>query len=165
VAVGAALAQFGAQGQQHIKHHAHAGQIFRCKGAVRLVGVHDTRRIRQGVTGQVVIGDQYGNAERVGRCHAFHRSDAVVHGHQQVGLPPGGKLDDVGRQAVAVFKPVGHDEIDVCAEHAQAAYAHCAGGGAVGIVVGNDEQALAIADGIRQYFGSLFDVQQTRRRQ
>ena len=106
-----------------------------------------------------------GNAECVGRCHAFDRSDAVVHGHQQVGLALGGKLDDVGDEAVAVFEPVGHDEIDVCAEHAQAAYAHRAGGGAVGIVVGDDEQALAIADGIRQYLGSLFDVQQTGRRQ
>ncbi len=113
----------------------------------------------------MVVGDQHRDAECVRRRHAFHRSDAVVHGHQQIGLALGGKLDDVGSQAVAVFEPVGHDEIDVRAEHAQAAHADRAGGGAVGIVVGDDEQALVIVGWHPPVFGQPFDVQQTGRRQ
>ena len=37
----AAQAQFGAQGQQHIKHHAHTRQRFAFKFTTGLIGVHD----------------------------------------------------------------------------------------------------------------------------
>jgi len=45
------------------------------------------------------------------------------------------------------------------AEQAQTAHADRAGGGAVGVVVGDDKQALLVADGVRQQAGCALDVQ------
>ena len=77
-----------------------------------------------------------------------------------VGLALGSEFHDVGGEAVAVFEPVGHQIVDTRAEHAQAAHADRAGGGAVGVVVGDDEQALVFLNGICQQRGGAADVQQ-----
>jgi hypothetical protein len=53
----AAPAQFGAQGQQHIEHHADAGQVLAREAALGLVRVDDHARRRQRVARQVVVGD------------------------------------------------------------------------------------------------------------
>ncbi len=64
-----------------------------------------------------------------------------------------------------MFEPVGHQKIDTRAEHAQAAHADRAGGGAVGVVVGDDEQSFVLGDGVGQQHCGALDVQQIRRRQ
>ena len=54
----------------------------------RLVGIDDAQRVRQGVAGQVMVGDQHLHAQAVGFGHAFHAGDAVVHGDKDVGFAP-----------------------------------------------------------------------------
>ncbi len=50
------------------------------------------------------------------------------------------------REPVAELKAVGYEEIDLRAHRAQAAHADRTGGGAVSIVVGDDQQTLASFD-------------------
>ena len=74
-------------------------------------------------------------------AHAVDAGDAVVDGDEEARLHLRGERDDLRRQAVAVLEAVGHDEVDVGAHRAQAAHADRAGGGAVGVVVGDDDDA------------------------
>jgi hypothetical protein len=75
----------GAQRQQHVEHHADAGQMFAGKFAAGLVGIDD-QRIRQGVAGQMVIGDQHIDAQLARGFDAGMRGDAVIDGNQQIRL-------------------------------------------------------------------------------
>ena len=54
--------------------------------------------------------------------------------------------DDLRRQPVAVLEAVRHEEIDVRAHRGEPAHADRARGGAVGVVVGDDHDALARVD-------------------
>ncbi len=60
----AALTQQRARRQQHVEHHADAGQVLAGKRAARLVRIHDQRRGRQRCRRQVMVGDQHVDAER-----------------------------------------------------------------------------------------------------
>ena len=94
-----------------------------------------------------------------GRCRdAVDARDAVVDGDEQPRLARRGKRDDLGRQAVAELEAVGHDEVDVRAHRAQAAHADGAGRRAVGVVVGDDDDALAARDRLREPRGGRVDV-------
>ena len=109
----------------------------------------------------MVVGHHHFDAAPVGFGHAVDAGDAVVDGDDDVRfLFPCGQFDDLRRQAVAVFKAIGHDEIDACAHGAQAAQRHGAGGGAVAIVVGHNDHALIGGDGVGQEGGGGVDVQQ-----
>ena len=55
------------------------------EAAAGLVRVDDHVGVGQLRAGQVVVGHQHLQAQRVGRGHAFDAGDAVVHGDQQVG--------------------------------------------------------------------------------
>jgi hypothetical protein len=63
----AALAQLGAQRQQHVEHHADAGDRLALEVAARLVRVDDHAPVRQLRAGQVVVGHQHLQAQRVAR--------------------------------------------------------------------------------------------------
>jgi hypothetical protein len=140
----AAAAQFGAQGQQHVEHDAHAGQVLAREAAGGLVRIHDHARARQRVAGQVVVGDHDLDAAFARRLDAVDAGDAVVHGDDDVGrFFARGQGDDFRRQAVAVFEAVRHDVVDARAHRAQAAQRGGAGGGAVAVVVGDDGHLLA----------------------
>ncbi len=147
----AQLAQPRAQGQQHVEHHPDPGQCLAGERAARLVGIDDGVGRRQLRARQVVVGDQHLEPGRLGRGHAVDAGDAVVDGDQQLGLALQGHGDDFRGQAVAVLEAVGHQVIDMRrAEHAQAEHADRAGGGAVGIEVADDEDALALLQGLHQ---------------
>ena len=108
---------------------------------------------------------QHAHAERVRRSHAVDAGDAVVDGDQHVGIFPRlRQRDDFGRQTVAVFEAVGHQIIDVGAERAQRAHADRAGGRAVGIVVGDDQQLFTRRNGIGGERRHRLDVLQRRQR-
>ncbi len=147
----AALAQFGAQREQHVEHDADAGDAFRREGAAGLVGIDDAVGVGQRRAGQVVVGDQRGDAEFAGAGDAFEAGDAVVDGDDEVGRLPRGDIDDFRRQAVAELEAVRDEEIDVGAERLERAHAERGGGGAVAVVVADDQQAGVGLDGVGQH--------------
>ncbi|MCY1215315.1 hypothetical protein D9M72_271580 [compost metagenome] len=166
--VHAAPAQFGAQCQHHVENDAHARQVLGRKAAAGLVGVHDGQRGRQGVAGQVVVGDHHADARGVGRGHAVHAGDAVVHRDDDVGLAgavPAGQFHDGGRQAVAGLETVGNQEVHVGAHRGQGPQPDRAGGGAVAVVVGHDQQLSARLDGVGQHAGGMRRMRQAGGRQ
>ncbi len=89
-----------------------------------------------------MIGDDHRNVPLVGPGDAAQTADAVVHGDDQAG-PTGGRLiDDLGGQAVAAGKAVGHQVLHrTGAESAQSEHAQSRGGGAVGVVVADHDDA------------------------
>ena len=164
----AAAALLGAQRQQHVEHHADAGQGLALETAAGLAGVDDDVGVGQlhrafAVDGrQMVVGHQHLQAAGAGMGHAGAAGDAVVHRHQQLRRP--GRItrhrqvDDGRRQAVAMHRAVGHHVADAGggrAQHHQAAQRHGAGGGAVAVVVGHDADATAGGDGVGQQPGGL----------
>jgi hypothetical protein len=100
-----------------------------------------------------MIGHEHVDAAGVGRRDAVDAGDPVVDRDQEIGLAAGGQLDDLGREPVAVFEPIGHEVVDLRAEHAQPAHGDRAGRGAVAVVIGDDEQALALRDGVCEQVG------------
>jgi hypothetical protein len=107
----AAPAQLGAQRQQHIEHHADAGDALALELAAGLVGVDQHVGHGQLGAGQVVVGDQHLQAARLGGGHAVDAGDAVVHGDQHVGAAVGHALGNGRREAVAVDHAVGHQVV------------------------------------------------------
>ena len=132
----------GTQGHQHIEHHPHPGQILGGKFAAGLIGVDD-QRLRQGIARQVMVGNQYFNAQLTRPLYPGHAGNAVVHGNNDVRLALRCQLDNFRRQAIAVLKAVGDDEVHLAAQHGQALYRNRAGGCAIGIVIGHHQHALA----------------------
>jgi hypothetical protein len=62
----AALAEQRTRREQHVEHHADAGEVLARKRAPALVGIDDQRRRRKCRGRQVMIGDQHLDAERGG---------------------------------------------------------------------------------------------------
>ncbi len=157
-------AQFRAQRQQHVEHHADARQVLARKAAARLVRVDDARGVRQHRARQVMVRDEHGDAEFVGARHAVDARDAVVDGDDQVGRLLRGELDDLRRQPVAVLEAVRHEVVDVRAHRPQAAQADRAGGRAVAVVVGHDQQARLGLDRVGEQDRGVVHVRQRGRR-
>ena len=163
--VSPAMAQLGAQRQHQVEHHADAGEALAREFAARLVGVDDAPGVGQGVAGQVVVGDQHFHAQAVCFGDAVDAGDAVVDGDQDVGFFLfGGEADDFRRQAVTVIKAVGYQIVHLSATAAQRTQSDRAGSGAVGVIVGNDQQFFTTGNGIGQQDGHGADVAQTFRR-
>ena len=92
--------------------------------------------------------------------------DSVVDGHEQVRRALRGERDDFRRQAVAELEAVGHDEADVGTQRRQPAHRDRAGRRAVGVVVRDDDDALARGDRAREALRGFGDAaQRSERRQ
>jgi hypothetical protein len=106
----------------------------------------------QCVARQVVVGNDYAHAQPLGLGDARHAGDAVVDGDEQVGLPEsamsGGKARYFGREAVAGLEAVRYQIVHRGAHRPQRAQADGTGGGAVAIVIGDDEDFLLCGNGI-----------------
>ena len=157
-------AQFRAQRQQNVEHHADARQVLARKAAARLVRIDDARGVRQHRPGQVMVGDEHGDAEFVGPRHAVDTGDAVVDGDDQVGRPLRGEFDDFRRQPVAVLESIRDEVVDVRAHCPQAAQPDRAGGRAVAVVVGDDQQPRVGLDRIGEQERGLAHMRQRGRR-
>ena len=157
----ARLAQPRAQGQHDVEDHPHAGRALGGEGIAGPVGIDDGVRRWQGLAGQVVVGDQHAHAQRPGRRHAVEAGDAVVHRDQQIGLARRSHGDDLRRQSVAVFEAVGHQIVHLRRPHgAQRPHPQRRAGGAVGIEIADDEDALPFAQGLRQQVDGGIDAEQ-----
>jgi len=154
----APVPQLRAQREHHVEHHADPREALARESAARLVGIDDARRGGQFGAGQVMVGDQRGDAERVRMRHALDARDAVVHGDDEVGLFRRGNVDELGREAITELEAVRHEIVDLRAERAQRTDTDRAGRGAVAVVVGHDEDALTVADRIRKQSGRIFGV-------
>ena len=69
----AARAQLGAQREQHVEHHADAGDVLARETAAGLVRIDDARRRRQRAPGQVVVGHQHLDASALARRPRLRR--------------------------------------------------------------------------------------------
>ena len=108
----------------------------------------------------MMVGDQRGDAPAARQRDAFKTGDAVVDGNQQPGRAGGGQFDNGGTESVAVALAVGHDVVQMlCAHRAQGAQGDGAGGGAVAVVIGNDENARLRSEGVRQQTGGALRIQ------
>ncbi len=106
-----------------------------------------------------MVGDQHLEPRRLGCRHAINAGDAVVDGQQQVGLTLQRHGDNLRGQAVTVLEAVGHQIIDMRrAEQAQTEHTDCAGGGAVGVEVADDQDALALRQRLDQQLDSRIDA-------
>ena len=110
----------------------------------------------------MMIGDQHVDAPCVGGRDTFDAGDAVIDGDEQLRRTLRGKRHDFCGQSIAELEAIGHDEVDARPQRAQAAYGDRAGGGAVRIVVGDDENALLQRDGLGEARGGRFDAAQPR---
>ena len=63
-----------------------------------------------------------------------------------VRMPRGRECDDLGRQAVAELEAVRHQELDRRSHRGETAHPDRAGGRAIGIVIGDDQQPFAALD-------------------
>jgi hypothetical protein len=109
----------------------------------------------------VVVGDDDFDAARTRRLDTVDAGDAVVDGDDDVRRGRARRqLDDLRRQAIAVFEAVRHDVVDAGAHRAQAAQGGGAGGSAVAVVVGDDGHLLAALNSVGQVDGSGVDLQQ-----
>ena len=113
----------------------------------------------------MVIGDQRADAELARPRHAFDARDAVVDGDQEIGLSRCREVHQLGREAIAELEAIRHQVIDARAEEPQRAHADRAGGGTVGVVVGDDQQALPRRDAVGEEPGRLLDAFQQEGRQ
>ena len=159
----AALAQLGAQRQQHVEHHADAGDGLALEAAAGLVGVdddvgvgqHDARRPARAGGGRSPAPAGRARARAATPSRLAMPLSTVISTSAPLCLDA---LDDGRRQAVAVAPRGRAPRSPTCRcapSSAQAAQRHGAGGGAVAVVVGHDAQALVGGDGVGQQRGGL----------
>jgi hypothetical protein len=74
------------------------------------------------------------------------------------------EVDQLRRQSVAELEAIGNQILDLGTEGAQRAHANRAGGRAVGIVIGDDEQALFRGDRVGEERRAVLEVLQQPRR-
>ena len=89
------LSQLRAQRDEHVVHHAHAGEMSAGESATGLIRVDNEIGRRQFRAGQVMIGDQHLDAPRACRGHALDAGDTVVDGNDERGLALRRERDDL----------------------------------------------------------------------
>ena len=140
-----ALTQTRPQRGQHEEHHADAGNVLRRIRAAGLIRIDDDRLGKRRAR-QVVIGDENVDAARFRGCNAFDAADAVVHRDDQLRAAVRGKRDDFGRQPITELEAIRYDEIRLRTERAQTLERNRAGGRAVCVVIGDDDDAFTAVD-------------------
>ena len=93
----------------------------------------------------MVIGNQHLNARAPGGGHAVNGRNTVVHGDQQIGgeAARAGQIDDFRAETVAELKAIGHQVAHFGrAQRAQHGHTQRGAGGAVGVEVAHEKNAL-----------------------
>ena len=67
----AAAAKLGAQREHDVEHYPHARDALARECAPGLVRIHDAQGLGQVVAGEMVVGDEHGNAEALCLGDAF----------------------------------------------------------------------------------------------
>ncbi len=139
----AARAQLRPCGQQHVEHDADAGEMLARKRASGLIRIDDQRGCRKSGGRQMVVGDQHLDAERGCRSDAVVAGDAVVDGHDQ---PWRLRRRPRRRSPASVHSRTRTGSARENRRWRPSRRARApsrAGGGAVGVVVGDDHDLLA----------------------
>ena len=148
----AALAQFGTQGNQHIKNHADTCQIFTREGTTALVGVHN-QTVRNMRTSVVVVGYNGVDAPLPCTLYAVVAGNAVVYGQNQLRTQIMRDVCQFRGQPVAVFEAVGDKKINRRTHALQTFDADRAGGCTIGIVIGDNQDFFMLFDSLCQALG------------
>ena len=98
----------------------------------------------------MMVGDQDVNASCARGGHTVGAGDPVVDGDDQSRVALSGDGYDLWRQSITKFEAIGYDVPHVGTERAQAPQGDGTRGGTVGIVIGNDHNALATVDRTHQ---------------
>ena len=125
-----------------------------------MIGVHDCRGLRQCIAGQMVVGHHHRDtvARRCG--DAFDTGDAVVDRDNQIGLALGSHLDNFRAEAIAKFKAIGNQKIDIAgAQSPQAQHRQGGTRGAIAIKITDDQNVLMIGNGLLQTGNRLIQTQ------
>lgn len=147
----AKLAQMGVESRHQVEGHPHTGQRLGGEVAAMLVRVDDGIGVRQLLTRQMVIGNQYLHASRLGRRHPGDAGDTVIHRDQELGATGHRQLDNFGGEAVAKLEAIGHQKIDVATAHgAQRQHTERRAGGTVAVEITDNEDPFLSGQGIRQ---------------
>ena len=144
------FAQLRAQRQQYIEHHANAGDCLAREWTARLVGVDDGCRVRQPLTRQVMIGNDHINCKRLRGGDAVNAGNAVIDRDDDLRRLLRCQRHNFRRQSVAKFETVWHDVADLRTHRAQTTQRNRTGRGTVGVVVGNDQDSLALFNGLNE---------------
>jgi hypothetical protein len=154
----AALAQFGAQREHDVEHDADAGEALAREAQPGWLGFTMQSASGSSSPGRwwsvISVAMPSSRARATPSTLAMPLSTVTM----RSGSIGRREVDDVGREAVAVGEAVGHQIIDLGAEGAQRAHADRAGGGAVAVVVGDDEDACAGLDGVGEQDGGFGGV-------
>ena len=135
------------------EHHADAGQHLARKGVAAKVGL-TIASAGGSAPGQIVIGDQDLPSQCFRRRNASMAGDAVVDSRQQVGLERGKLGHQPRRKAIAMDHATRDGRRHPCRpEHAQAAPANGASGGAVAIEVADHDDVPDHSDRIGEQGG------------
>jgi len=134
------------------------------KCIARLVGVDDGIGLGQLGARQMVIGDEHLHAVGPGGAHARDARDAVVDGDNQVGILLRRERDDLRRKPVTVLEAVRYQIAHVFRAHLrERAHHYRTTGGAVGIEIGDDQDAAPLPQGlVEQCHGAIHPPQQHR---
>jgi hypothetical protein len=109
----------------------------------------------------MVVGDDHLQPQGLRPRHAGEAGNAVVHREQNLCAARRRHVGQLGREAVAVLEAVGHQKIHRRAHALQAFHAHGAGGGAIGIVIGHNQNVFPRQHRIGQprgRFGAAFEA-------
>jgi hypothetical protein len=137
-----------------------AGEMLARESASGLVRVHDARGLGELRPGQVVIGHEDAHPEPVRFRDALDRRDAVVDCDEPIGRSRGGLANDLRREPVRMLEAVRHDVLDRGAHRLQRLHSHRARRGAIRVVVGDDQEPLALADRVGEQARGIVHVRQ-----
>ncbi len=96
--------------------------------------------------------------------HALDARDAVVDGDEQIGPARGGEVHQLRRKPVTEHPAVRNEVVHARAEGGERAHADGAGAGAIGVVIGDDEDAFLRRDRVRKERGRALAAEHRLRR-
>jgi hypothetical protein len=146
-----------AERRHQVKSDADTSQVAARELTARQIRIDDDIGCGQFCCRQVMIRDEHLDATVTGFADACNTRNSVIDRDNQLWRHPGGDLDDFGREAIAEFKTIGHQVLNIGeAEIAQTPQDQRRTRGAVDIEVTDDDDAVVLV--AQQQFHSGIDI-------